>query len=155
MRLIIIGNIASGKTTLAKKLAEHYKIPILSIDDFREKYNISGDAFGENHAWDLFIHFIMQTDKCIVDTTGTSKHYFKMMTIVNGPKIIIKIDSNQAQCLKNYEKRKRSGYKMPPIPWKMDIKNSLHRNDTVLKLLDYDILHREIDETIALIDSMS
>jgi len=75
--ICVIGDIASGKSTVAQLLAE--KLPgnfiVLSIDEFRRQYNPEGNIVGEMYAVQKLNEAVLASDKIILDSTGTSKYY--------------------------------------------------------------------------------
>jgi len=70
--ILLIGNMYSGKTTLAKELEKKTKFKRFSIDDYRIKYG-DGTVPGENKAWDKLYKDAVIAKYCILDSTGLSK----------------------------------------------------------------------------------
>ncbi|MGP1446693.1 MAG: hypothetical protein ACTTKO_04060 [Candidatus Limimorpha sp.] len=71
MKLILIGNIGAGKTTIANLIFERYKdAEFISIDGIRKKYG-DGTIERENYCKDKFIEAIdLKTKFQIIELTG-------------------------------------------------------------------------------------
>lgn len=142
MRIFIIGNIASGKSFLAKQIAKKTGYTILSIDNFRIKFNNFATTKGEKLAWDMLKKTVLASPDCIVESTGCSRHYDALLTMCPGA-FVIKVETDIQECLKAYEQRDEK----IPMPYKLDIMDSLNHNSIVLKSKRYDLLYkRRLDE---------
>jgi len=131
MRIHIIGNIASGKSFLAKKLSENTGLTVFSIDDFRQTINNLAGFEGEKLVWMTFENIVMAHPDCITESTGVSYHWPALITMCPG--IIIKVITPWKQCLKNHKHRiKNENWQAPPLPYKFDLKESLQRNEYLL-----------------------
>ena len=77
MNFLIVGNIASGKTTLSKTLGEKTTcVKTCSIDEYRTKYS-DGTFAGEFHAWAMFLREIQNApnvNNSIFEFSGTGKN---------------------------------------------------------------------------------
>ena len=138
--IVITGNIASGKTTLARglqKLLKGYRL--LSIDVYRKRYSDGSDA-GEDRAWDKLMHRVSQGDDCILEMTGVGQYYELCLLRYPGQRIVLKIDASPAQCLRAADLRHLSGYRLPPLPYRMDRSKSIKRIGKLLDYVDYDLL---------------
>lgn len=142
MKIFIIGNIASGKTFLAKLLAEKTGYTVLSIDNFRIKFNNFGTLEGEKLAWDLFAKTAATTDKCIVETTGCSKYYEALLAQTSA-KFIIKIKRKPDLCVHAFLHRDTPDI---PLPYDFDIVKSVKRNDHLLASKECDIIYDRDDD---------
>jgi adenylate kinase family enzyme len=142
MKIFIIGNIASGKTFLAKLLAKKIGYTVLSIDNFRIKFNNFGTLEGEKLAWDLFTKTVATTDQCIVETTGCSK-YYEALLAQNPSKFIIKIKRRHGQCVHAFLHRETPEI---PMPYDFDIVKSVVRNDHLLASKECDIIYDRDDD---------
>ena len=71
MKIILIGNIGAGKTTIAQKILEQYKeAEFVSIDVIRKKHG-DGTTEKENYCKDKFIEAIdLKTKFQIIELTG-------------------------------------------------------------------------------------
>jgi len=54
LKILIVGNIGSGKSSLAHALSEATGFPYISIDDCRRVHS-DGSASGEALAWSYFL----------------------------------------------------------------------------------------------------
>lgn len=154
-KIFIIGNIGSGKTTLSQKIAKKTGFTLFSIDDFRRKFNLTQDVFGENQAWSVFSIAVLQAENCIVDCTGTSKSYLALITQCFSRKLVIKMPASPDQCLKNIDKRNQSGYHNPPMPYDFDLKQSLYRNNIILNMSEFDIIYENDEQIMEFVKIMS
>lgn len=141
MKIFIIGNISSGKTYLAKYIAELIDYPVLSINEFRIKFNNFATLDGEILTWDLFKKYVQHTPYCIIESAGTSKHYESLIAM-NPNHFVIKIEATEDECLNNYLNRDT----LIPMPYDFDIKESIHRNHTILKNKDAHLIYNRNNE---------
>ncbi len=73
MKILLFGDIASGKTTISKQIIQNYNnFELIAIDDFRRKY---GDytMLGEKTALDKFIKNIKPNKNQIIEASGVGK----------------------------------------------------------------------------------
>ncbi len=114
MKIRIIGNSGSGKTTIGKKLSEYFTIPVLHMDniafvpnsdfELREKELIQGDIST----------FVTVNDRWIIEGNYTTI----ISEVYNIPDLIIFIDLPVEQSLYNFEKRHQEflGRSRPELP---------------------------------------
>lgn len=70
MKILIIGNIASGKTTLCNRILGNSPSYIyMAIDDYRRRYG-NGNISGEEASVSKFIEDILNRKDCIVEFSG-------------------------------------------------------------------------------------
>jgi shikimate kinase len=146
MLIMIIGNMASGKTTLGLALQDSlpgYKF--INIDDYRRKYNIFFTPEGEDNAQRHFIEDLRKIKNVIAECTGTGKWY--PYYFCHDQHLTIMHKSNVSTCKKRHAERTKKGYQLPPIPrtWNMEFNSSLDwmhghlkgiRNDIVINCKD-------------------
>ena len=138
MKIHIIGNIASGKSFLAKKLSEKIKYSILSIDNYRFSTNNFVGISGEKLSWMTFENTVVSTENCITESTGVSYHFQSLITLAPG--LIIKVATPWKQCLKNHKARvKNENWQAPPMPYNFNLSESLQRNEYLLSKIVADI----------------
>ncbi len=92
MKLILIGNIGVGKTTIANLILERYKeAEFISIDKIRKKHG-DGTIEMENYCKDKFIEAIDLTAKFqIIELTGVGilgERLFKLLSNYNRPILV-------------------------------------------------------------------
>ena len=136
MKIFIIGNIASGKSNLAKLLAKKHKFTVYSIDKIRIKNNNLATKEGEIESWNNMKHSVItDPNTCIIESTGCSKNYDTLLALCPDS-VIIKVMTPVKKCLQHYKKRTKN---KKLLPWDFDIEQSLDRNETILQLKPYHI----------------
>lgn len=75
MKILIIGNIGSGKTTLGKKIQELTGYKFVQIDELREKY-LNNSVSGEYYSLHKFIKEIEDYENLILEFTGVGCHKY-------------------------------------------------------------------------------
>ena len=90
MKILIIGNIGSGKTTLGKKIQEITGFKFVQIDELREKY-LNNSVSGEYYSLHKFLKEIEDNENLILEFTGVGCHKYaiKKDLELNSDKIII------------------------------------------------------------------
>ena len=90
VKIIVIGNIGCGKTTLAKKLSQSLKLPFYPIDDLRRLYG-NGTIKGEYLALAEFLGHAESKESCILEFTGAGihKHSLRLALQKSNAKIIV------------------------------------------------------------------
>ncbi len=73
MKILIIGNIASGKTSFGKKIQEATGFKFVQIDELREKY-LKNSVSGEYYSLYMFIKSIEENRNVILEFTGAGCH---------------------------------------------------------------------------------
>ena len=69
MKILIIGNLGSGKTTLGKAIQELTGFKFIQIDEIREKY-LRGKVSQEYYCLHEFIQAIETNDELILEFSG-------------------------------------------------------------------------------------
>lgn len=75
MKILLIGNIASGKTTLGKKIQEQTGYKFVQIDELRERY-LKNKVSEEYYSLFQFLKHIENTKNIILEFTGVGCHKF-------------------------------------------------------------------------------
>lgn len=75
MKILLIGNIGSGKTTLGKKIQEITGYKFVQIDEIREKY-LEKKVSKEYYCIYEFLKAIENNDNIILEFTGAGCHKF-------------------------------------------------------------------------------
>lgn len=91
MKILIIGNIGSGKTTLGKKIQELTGYELVQIDELREKY-LEKKVSEEYYCLYEFLKAIEDNNDVILEFTGAGCHKFaikRALELTNDNKIII------------------------------------------------------------------
>lgn len=74
-KILLIGTLGSGKTTLAKCLAWDYAIPYASIDECRGIHG-NGTMAGEDTAWEHFLCQCRQPGPGVLEFSGMGPHAY-------------------------------------------------------------------------------
>ena len=67
MKIYIVGSVGSGKTTLARQLAEHYNIPHFETDNFVWTRHPSGDIRNSVDKRDKLLNYAIELDQWIIE----------------------------------------------------------------------------------------
>lgn len=109
----IVGNIASGKTTISELLAEQTGLPVFAVDAYRIKHQ-AHDITKEWDAWNDLIAEIQQHPVAILESSGLSKQVKQIYSLFDEV-LIIMIDCPPRECLNRLQLRQKDGYK--PVPY--------------------------------------
>lgn len=118
MKIIISGNIGSGKTTILKKLNEYCHYDEIIIDDFRIKYG-DDSLDGEFLARDNFYLAIKRDKNQFIECTGVGQVAEKLFTILkhlNEPIILLILSVDKEIC---FDRIKKRDWKIP-FPYKKE-----------------------------------
>ena len=77
MKILIIGNIGSGKTTLGRKIQELTGFRFVQIDELREKY-LKNSISGEYLSLHKFLKEIEEHKDIILEFTGVGCHKYAL-----------------------------------------------------------------------------
>ena len=107
MKVLIFGNIGSGKTTIINKLKEVFPWEVNAIDDYRRRY---GDGTKENEliAQNFFYEAIKKSENQIIECLGIGTVSEELHSILcqNDEKLLcVKIITSKNICLSRLEKR--------------------------------------------------
>ncbi len=75
MKILIIGNIGSGKTTLGKKIQELTGYKFVQIDELREKY-LNNSVSSEYYSLHKFLKEIEDNENLILEFTSVGCHKY-------------------------------------------------------------------------------
>jgi len=116
-KILIIGTLGSGKTTVAQQLAQDTGFPYASIDNCRIRYG-DGTIEGEERAWEHFLAICRTSTPGILEFCGMGPHVeevrddFLCSTI---PVSIIWLVLPPGTCIARASERQK---KIPsPFPW--------------------------------------
>ncbi len=104
MIINITGQICSGKSTLAKKLNQHLKFPVLEIDAYRRKTEDEWDA------WIQMYEDSLKHKNYIVDTSGLNG---RVTHLLKKDVITIKLTCNKKTALERLNKKEKLNIKLP------------------------------------------
>lgn len=106
LMIVLVGTCGVGKTTLGRALAEHWSIPLLSIDDFR-RHASDGSPAGEVRAWALLLEAIAMSARAVVEFSGSGHfaHLVKMQMEAKQDYRVLWLQAPPEVCLQRLTKR--------------------------------------------------
>ncbi len=114
MIINMVGISGAGKTTLAQQLSKEYKLKLLSISDYRNKYH------NELMAWQKMAEQV--SNNTIIDTSGLNKFLSVTLSKIKDGYITILLKCTTAEATKR-NKDKKEGY----FPYKIS-REQFNRN---------------------------
>ncbi|PXX96912.1 hypothetical protein DF185_19930 [Marinifilum breve] len=122
--ILVIGNVAAGKSTLSKVLAERLNCVVVCLDDSRVEVVEQGLGNGRGHAdrlaQELCLRKLTAEDLVIFESTGVTRFYSKAIKeLVRQDYKITKVMlmCDQETCWDRYKKRKASGHFQAPFAY--------------------------------------
>jgi len=113
MKIIIVGNIASGKSTIAAKLAQATGYTLLQIDAYRQQYG-DGTPEADFQAKKAFTDACAQPGNHVIELLGTGQTALMVYrAIFNYKAVVIGIVATPATCLGRYKQRAPHAFKIP------------------------------------------
>lgn len=94
-KILIIGTLGAGKTTIAKMMANNMELPFVSIDSFRQLCG-DGTVTGEYRAWKSFIEMCERSEGSVLEFSGAGPHTYAVReALLNSgmPVILIWLDT--------------------------------------------------------------
>jgi hypothetical protein len=107
MKILIIGTLGAGKTTLARALSQETGYPYASIDDCRIRYS-DGTTDGEDAAWRSFLRACRDPSSGILEFSGGGPHVSEVRDALLSSGIavsVIWIDISHDLCIERASKR--------------------------------------------------
>ena len=107
MKIIIIGTLGTGKTTLAMALSHETGYAYTSIDDCRIRYS-DGTTDGEDAAWHHFLIACRDPSPGILEFSGGGPHLYEVRDALLGsgmPVSVIWIDMPHDLCIERASQR--------------------------------------------------
>lgn len=115
MKILIIGNIGSGKTTLGKKIQEFTSFKFIQIDELREKF-FEKKVSEEYYCLYEFLKAIENYDNIILEFTGAGCHKYaikRALELSNDNIIIIHCKNRDLSLIKERLKHKELNENFP------------------------------------------
>lgn len=114
-KILIIGTLGTGKTTVARELAQKTGYPYASIDDCRIHYSDS-TVDGEDLAWEHFLRVCSEPKPGILEFSGVGPHVDEVRDALLSsgiPVFVIWLDFPLDTCIE----RARGRQKIVPYPF--------------------------------------
>ncbi len=163
MRMIaIIGNIASGKSTVSKLLSEQLPDYVyLSIDEFRVRFR-SSTKRGEANAWQAIMIAVFKNDNIIFESSGTSLHYDEIVSGFKkrgGKVTVIKLECPIHESMLRRRLQLKNGYVPPPFCYSTNLPTSVSFIHTKLTEIKSDLTYNSMEANateicIAIVDKI-
>lgn len=117
-RVVIEGNMASGKSLWATALAKMLDVPLLSMDKCREAIWYANDATPkqrENEAQMMMLNLLESGGSYVLERIGTGKFDAAMDHVIGAVDMRVLVDARPAVCVRRFENRgpKKSGIILP------------------------------------------
>ena len=97
IKVVLIGYMGSGKSVIAKKIAEVTKFPSVELDEIIEKicgmtidkiFETKGELFFRKREHELFSELLLSNDNLIISTGGGTPCYFNNHELLNSENVI-------------------------------------------------------------------
>ncbi len=113
MKIIVVGNINSGKSFLVDKISQAFEdFKVLKIDDFREKLG-DGTIDKEVLIWEIFSKEVQKTKNAIVEITGVGKPSEELAKNNEDSVILVKVLTKKSVCLERLKQKDFTSLKYP------------------------------------------
>lgn len=129
IKVILTGNIATGKSTLGEKIAERLSFPLEGIDVIRHavcsEVRWDADRFQDRKhfhntrnliARNRFYELMQDEYEAVYEASGYSKGFVNALDAIRCPVIHFHLTCKIDEVLHRIEKRFKSGYRQPPVP---------------------------------------
>ncbi len=148
----------SGKSSLIDLLYRATGLAVLSIDDYRRRYNhdASWRVEQELYRWMLDDIKVLEAkgESYLVEITGASMSWPLLLHAATKA-TVIRLHCSMDTCISRYDERLGSGYDMPPVPFDGHPHQSIRSIADILDLVPYDIhLSSEQHTSAALFDRL-
>jgi shikimate kinase len=118
-KVVLIGYMGSGKSVVAKKLANQIGISAVELDEMIEKkcemsiqelFSSKGELFFRKEEHQLFLNLLKDNNDMVISTGGGTPCYFNNHELLNGENVIsiylkASIDTLYSRLLKGKQKR--------------------------------------------------
>lgn len=132
MRIAIIGNLASGKSSLALALSKSLGITFLSLDAYREEFASQATYKSDRTAKKVFIDHVKSIKSYVVETIPFGYTYMAIEKEILKADWIIKMYCEPQQCILNHQNRKGK----LPLPFQLNEYDSVFHIHENLKKID-------------------
>ena len=130
MKILLIGNIGAGKTSIGSILADELKLPLVAMDDLRFRYS-NGTIPGEYSALYQFMLACNDQNGCILEFSGVGCHKHSVKKALEDSKKSVSVVTILSEI--DVIKKRLKDKKWPPHPWSLDLDNALLKIEKELK----------------------
>lgn len=131
MKILVFGNVGSGKTTILKNLKSEFFFPVIAIDDFRRKYG-KGDIKTELIARKNFIAAINSKENQFVECIGVGKVADELFEL-------LKANDEQIICLTLLTPQNVCAERLKGREWNIPFPNDLEKVNSLLERTEKNI----------------
>jgi len=143
MNIILTGNIASGKSTVLKRL-ESLRLKTLSLDTARiEAYRKGLDGFElERTAERIFIDQISPGTSYIYESTGSTLFYRRILTeyFPGWKDLRVHIQVEPELCIERFHCRKENHFQVAPPYNGLKVEQSINNNAAKYRMMQFDLV---------------
>lgn len=130
MKILLFGNIGSGKTTVSKKIIENQDTwQYLAVDDFRRELS-DGSLIGDSKAKSAFVKRISHDDTLqLIECTGLGRlgsSVYRRLQKYEGTVVVMILKVSLEDCLERIKERK----------WDVPFLENIMKADALIKKLD-------------------
>lgn len=137
MKILVFGNIGSGKSTVLSSLKELFPFEVIAIDDFRRKFG-DGSKSSELEARESFFAAIQQNKNQFIECIGVGKvaeELFLLLQEFSEPIICLTLMTPREICKKRLDER----------IWDIPFPESIEKVSSLLERTEIKISNKEID----------
>lgn len=138
MKVLVFGNVGSGKTTVLNKLKEVFPFEVIAIDDFRRKFS-DGSKLGELDARDNFFAAIKPNQNQFIECIGVGKVADRLHNLLESNfELVI--------CLTLLASKEICQERLSNRIWDIPFPDPLEKVSSLLERTDVKISNKEINE---------
>jgi adenylate kinase family enzyme len=138
MKVLVFGNVGSGKSTVLNKLKEIFPFKVIAIDDFRRKFS-DGSKSGELDARDNFFAAIMPNQNQFLECIGVGKVADELYNL-------LETSQETVVCLTLLTPKEICEERLSNRIWDIPFPASLEKVSSLLERTEEKISNREIND---------
>lgn len=145
MRILIIGPLGAGKSSLAYTINKKYGIPRLNIDEICRNTEDGGSYYPREYSYEQLKLFMQNNKQWVAE--GSQKHLYEKMT----SDLIVDMRVNRWVAMWRFTMRFLKAKKLigKTIDKDLPVQAYHYRKITLTKIRDYDVTGQEINAEIA------